>query len=82
MLSTKLGMSTTFKEEAMLVLLASCSALIEMLISSLEISASSFFPCGVVSSCFSEDVFQNKLAPRREERFNPFRKALVSSEIF
>lgn len=79
-LSTKLGMSTTFKEEAILVLLASCSALIEMLISSLEISASSFFPCGTVSSCFSGDAFQNKLAPRREERFTHLGKPLVSFE--
>lgn len=68
-------MSTTFKEEAILVLLASCSALIEMLMSSLEISPSSFFPCGMESSCFSEAVFQNKLAPRREREIYPFKES-------
>ena len=72
-LSTKLGMSTTFKEEAILVLLASCSALIERLMSSLELSSSSFFPCGIESSCFSGAVFQNKLAPRRELEIYPFK---------
>lgn len=72
-LSTKLGMSTTFKEEAILVLLASCSALIEMFMSSLEISSSSFFPCGMESSCFSEAVFQNKLAPKKELGIYPFK---------
>lgn len=68
-------MSTTFKEEAILVLLASCSALIEMLMSSLEISSSSFFPCGMESSCFSEAVFQNKLAPRRELEVYSFKES-------
>lgn len=63
-LSTKLGMSTTLKEEAILVLLASCSAFIEMLMSSLEISPSFLFLCGMELPCFSEVVFQNKLAPR------------------
>lgn len=68
-------MSTTFKEEATLVLLASCSALIAILMSSLEISPSSFFPRGMESSCFSEAVFQNKLAPRRELEIQPFQKS-------
>lgn len=68
-------MSTTFKEEAILVLLASCSALIEMLMSSLEISSSSFFPCDTASSCLSAAVFQNKLAPRREWEIYPFKES-------